>query len=318
MKIPWAEARSRFTLLFERFAIEVIRETATVLGACRVLRLTWDECWHLMKRAVARGRSRKREEVIPVVSVDEHSFRKGHDYMTLVYDFARSTVEFVEEGRSRESLACYWRTRSAEQLEGIESISMDMWEPYVQATLAAVPDAVQKIVFDRFHIMGHMTHAVDLIRRAENKELRREGDERLKGTRYLWLFNEENLNPAQSEQFERLKGATLKVARAWALKEQLRGLWSYRSLGWARKFFEAWYAWAIRSQLEPVRKVARMIKARLANVLTFCRLPISSAVAEAINGRIAAIKRRACGYRNRENFKTAIYFFCGGLDLYPR
>jgi transposase len=318
VKVPWAEARSRFTLLFERFAIEVTQETATVLGACRVLRLSWDECWHLMERAVDRGRARKQETVIPVLSVDEHSYRKGHDYMTLVYDFVESTVEHVEEGRSRESLAAYWRTRSAEQLAGIEAISMDMWEPYVLATLAEVPDAGKKIVFDRFHIMRHMTHAVDLVRRAESKELRLEGDDRLKGTRYLWLFNEDNLNPAQQALFESLKNATLKVARAWAIKEQLRALWSYRSVGWARKFFEDWYAWAIRSKLEPVRNVARMIKSRLENVLTYCTLPITSSVAEAINGRIAAIKRRACGYRNRENFKTAIYFFCGGLDLYPR
>jgi transposase len=237
--------------------------------------------------------------------------------MTLVYDFVESTVEHVEEGRSRESLAAYWRTRSAEQLAGIEAISMDMWEPYVLATLAEVPDAGKKIVFDRFHIMRHMTHAVDLVRRAESKELRLEGDDRLKGTRYLWLFNEDNLNPAQQALFESLKNATLKVARAWAIKEQLRALWSYRSVGWARKFFEDWYAWAIRSKLEPVRNVARMIKSRLENVLTYCTLPITSSVAEAINGRIAAIKRRACGYRNRENFKTAIYFHCGGLDLYP-
>jgi transposase len=318
VKVPWAETRSRFTALFERFAIEVLQATATVSGARRLLRLSWDECWGLMERAVKRGKARKAADPVPVVSIDEKAVRKGHDYVTLVCDFACSTVEHVADGRKKESLDSYWKSRSEEQLGGVESIVMDMWEPYVQSTLTHVPDARSKIVFDRFHIMKHMTHAVDLVRRQESREFRALGDERLKQTRYLWLYNEENVPDRHRERFEDLKCADLKVARAWSIKENLRNLWRYRSEGWARKFFRDWYTWAIRSRLSPVKRVARMIKERLRNVLTFCRFPITSAVAEGINSKITAIKTRACGYRNREHFKTAIYFFCGGLDLYPR
>jgi len=318
VEVPWANPRSRFTLLFERFAIEVLRECATVTGARRVLRLSWDECFGLMKRAVARGRARKSAEVIPLLSVDEKALARGHRYVTLVCDYARSTVEHIAEGRKEECLAAYWRGLSEEQLAGIEAVSMDMWEPFVQATLKGIPDARGKIVFDRFHVMRHMVEAVDRVRRWENRELCGAGDERLKGTKYLWLYSAENVPERHRPTFESLKASTLKVARAWAIKERLRGLWDYTSIAWARRYFWDWYAWAIRSKLEPVRAVARMIRSHLTNVVNYCRVPVTSALVEGINSKISAIQRRACGYRNAEHFKIVVYFFCGGLNLDPR
>ena len=172
---------------------------------------------------------------------------------------------------------------------------MDMWEPFVQATLKGVPDARKKIVFDRFHVMGHMVEAVDRVRRWENRDLRASGDDRLKGTKYLWLYSEENVPDRHRPTFEALKESTLKVARAWAIKERLRGLWDYTSIAWARRYFWDWYAWAIRSKLEPVRAVARMIRSHLTNVVNHCRVPVTSALVEGINSKISAIQRRACG-----------------------
>ena len=109
----------------------------------------------------------------------------------------------------------------------------------------------------------------------------------------------------------------LKVGKAWAIKESLRELWEYRHSGLAHRFFKKWYAWASHSRLEPVKKVANMLKEHLENVLTYCRHRVTNAVAEGLNSKIMAIKRRACGYRNKEHFKIAIYFYCGGLNLYP-
>lgn len=318
VEVPWSNPRSRFTLLFERFAIEVIRQCATVAGARRLLRISWDECFGLMQRAVARGQARKKREVIPLFSVDEKAIARRHRYVTLVCDYARSTVEHIVEGRKEEGLAEYWRGLTPEQLAGIEAVSMDMWEPFVQATLKGVPDARRRIVFDRFHVMGHMVEAVDRVRRVENRDLRASGDDRLKGTKYLWLYSEENVPDRHRPTFEALKESTLKVARAWAIKERLRGLWDYSSIAWARRYFWDWYAWAIRSKLEPVRAVARMIRSHLTNVVNHCRVPVTSALVEGINSKISAIQRRACGYRNAENFKTVVYFFCGGLNLDPR
>jgi transposase len=139
----------------------------------------------------------------------------------------------------------------------------------------------------------------------------------LKGTKYLWLYAEENIPDWRLPAFEAVRDRKLKTARAWGIKETLRALWEYRSVAWARKFFRSWYNWAIRSRLGPVREVARMLRRHLENVLTYCKHRITNGVAEGLNSKIMAIKRRARGFRNPQNFKTAIYFYCGGLDLYP-
>lgn len=317
VKVPWAEAKSRFTLLMERLVIDVLSETVTVEGARRLLNLSWDEVHGVMNRAVKRGKARKKREPKPLIGVDEKSFRKGHKYMTIVCDLAEGTVEHVSVGRSGESLEEYYSSLTAEERSGIEAVAMDMWPAYIGATKRWIPDAEDKIVYDRFHVMGHMEKAVDTVRKRENRELTQNGDDRLKGTKWMWLYAVENLPDRLKPALEALKSMKLKVARAWAIKETLRGMWNYLSVGWARKYFKGWYSWAVRSRLKPVRDVARMIRDHLSGILNYCRCPISNAVAEGLNSRIAAVKLRACGFRNVENFKTAIYFFCGGLDLYP-
>ena len=318
VSVPWASARSRFTLLMERWAIDVLKQCATIEGARTLLRLSWDELWGIMHRAVARGRARKQARVIPIVGVDEKAFKKGQSYVTVVCDVQGACVEHVAEERKEESLAEYFRTLSPDQLAGIEAVVMDMWQPYVNATCTHVPEADKKIVFDRFHIMMHMGKAVDTVRKLENRQLLADDDERLKGTKYLWLYSKENLPASRRAAFQALFGQDLKVARAWAIKEALRTLWHYRSESWARRYFRRWYFWATRARLPAVRDVARTLKAHLDYIVTYCRHRVTNAVAEGLNSKIMAIKRRACGYRNPEHFKTAIYFFCGGLDLYPR
>jgi transposase len=317
VRVPWAEARSRFTLLMERLVIDVLTQCATVSGACRLLGLSWDEAWGVMERAVARGQRRKQAKVIPHVGVDEKAFRKGHDYMTVVCDLDAASVEYVAEDRTTASLEGYWKGLSQAQLEGIESVSMDMWPAYIGATLAQVPGAQDKIVFDRFHIMQHMNAAVDAVRKQEHKELLAQEDDTLKGTLHVWRYARENLPDRYRATFVWLRRLNLKVGRAWAIKESLRALWDYTSLGWAKRFFVRWFWWATHSRLEPVREVAHMLKRHLPNILTYCKLRVTNAVAEGLNSKIMAIKRRACGYRNKEHFKIAIYFFCGKLDLYP-
>ena len=318
VSVPWAEARSRFTLLMECLIIGVLEQCATVTGACKLLGISWDEAFGVMQRAVARGRSRKKALPIRHLGVDEKAYRKGHSYMTVVCDLDRSTVEYVAEDRKAESLAGYFESLSDQCLQAIQGVAMDMWEPYVKAAMERVPLAKEKIVFDRFHIMKHMNDAVNKVRKQEHKALMADGDETLKRTKYLWLYAYENVPDKRVEDFDAIKDGKLKTARAWAIKECLRDLWDYRSAGWARKFFQGWFGWARRSRLEPVKKAAMTIKNHLDNVLTYCKHRITNAVAEGLNSKIMSIKRRACGYRNKENFKLAIYFFCGGLDLHPR
>ncbi len=318
VQVPWAAARSRFTLLMERWVIDVLTQCATVSGACRLLRLSWDEVWGVMARAVARGQRRKQATVTPHLGVDEKAFRKGHSYVTVVCDLDASAVEYVAEDRTTASLEGYWQGLTGAQLCGIESVSMDMWPAYIGATLSHVPGAQDKIVFDRFHIMKHMNEAVDTVRKQEHKDLLARHDDSLKGTLHVWRYALENLPEKYRATLTWLRGLNLKVGRAWAIKESLRALWHYTATGWAKRFFATWFWWATHSRLKPVREVAHLLKRHLHNILTYCKHRVTNAVAEGLNSKIMAIKRRACGYRNKEHFKIAIYFFCGKLDLYPR
>jgi transposase len=316
VRLPWAEPMSRFTALFERLAIDVLKETS-VTGAMRLLRLTWDEAWNIMDRAVERGLLAKENRIPEVIGIDEKAIAKGHEYFTLVCDLNRKAVEYVAEDRTKESLAGYFAPLTPEQREDIEAVAMDMWDPYVHVVRQYVPDADQKIVFDRFHVMGHAGKAVDKVRRREHRELKAEGDETLKGSRYLWLYSEENVPTKDRPRFEELKAEHLRTGRAWAIKESLRDLWTYLRRGWAKRFWKRWHAWAIRSRLQPIQKLAHTIKNHLTQILNYIDKPVSNGPLEAINATIETIKRRACGFRNRHHFRTAILFHCGGLQLYP-
>jgi transposase len=318
VRTPWAEPRSRFTAMMESFAIKVLGQAATVKAAAGILRISWDEAWGIMERAVNRGLQRRESAVPRYVGVDEKAFRKGHSYLTIVSDIEAGTVVHVARDRKAESLESFFRRFSREELAAIEGLAMDMWVPYVSATLKCVPDATSKIVFDRFHIMQHVTKAVDQVRRDEHWELHRRGDRTLKQTRFLWLYSAENLPEDERPRFDELIALNLKVGRAWAIKESLRELWAYRSPGWARRFFKRWHAWAVRSRLEPIRRVAKLLRDRIDQIVTYCKHRITQGVAEGLNSKIMAIKRYACGFRNQRHFEIAIYFHCGGLDLHPR
>lgn len=319
VRVPWAEARARFTMLMERLIIDVIQQCSTLSGARRLLGISWDEAWGVMARAVARGQARKPAAPIRYVGVDEKAFRKGHVYHTVVCDLERATVEYVGEGRGEPSLAPFYAGLSERQQAALQAVAMDMWDPYIKATRLGLPNGAERIVFDRFHVMRDITTAVDLVRKQEHRALLREtGASVLTGTKYVWLYAAERLPRSWRGSFKELRTLNLKVGRAWAIKEALRTLWRYRQLAAATRFFRQWYGWARRSQLEPIKRVAATLQRHLAGVLRYCRHRITNGVAEGLNSKIMTIKRKACGFRNAQHFTTAIYFHCGGLDLYPR
>lgn len=316
VKVSWAEVRSRFTVLFERLAVMVLKET-NIERAARVLGVSWDEAWNIMERAVKRGRKRKKQKAIKKMGVDEKSLGKGHSYFTLVNDLEAGTVDYISDDRRKESLDEYFSLLSASERGEIEAIATDIWDPYLASIREQVPGSEEKLVFDRYHLMTHLVKAVDTVHKQEHRELKREGQEVLTWTKYLWLYSWENLPAKKRQLFFSLKNKPLRTARAWALKESLRELWSYHSRGWAEKHFYSWYAWAIRSRLEPVKQVASMFRKHLPNILTYLKHRITNAVSEGLNSAIQTVKKMARGFRNREHFKIAIYFHCGGLDLYP-
>jgi transposase len=293
--VPWALSSSRFTIPFERHAIDVLLQT-DVLGGAGLLHISWDEAWNLVDRAVERGLQAKRQRVIAHLGVDEKAVARRHQYVTMVCDLDRSTVEYIADDRKKTSLDGYYQSLSKEQLAGIEAVAMDMWDPFIRSTMTNVPDGGSKIVFDRYHIMKHMVEAVDTVRKREHRLLQSEGDNTLKGTKYLWLFSEENLPESYVEKFAELRGMHLKTGRAWAIKEALRDLWGYQRKGWAMRYWKHWYFWATHSRLVPVVNVARMIHSHLDNVLTYFDHRITNATSEGLNSKIQTVKKTPMGF----------------------
>jgi transposase len=316
LRVPWAEPGSQFTALFERFAIDVLQECA-VQGGADLLRISWDEAWGIEERAVRRGLARRGHDVVAHLGVDEKAIAKHHQYLTVVADLDRSRVLYLAEDRKEESLDGFWPTLTPAQREGIQAIAMDMWEPYIQSTREHLEAAATKIVFDKFHIEKQLHEAVDKVRKAEHRALRKADDDRLTGTKYLWLMRPHRMTAAQRQTFRLLKASELDVARAWTLKERFRQFWGYVYPRAATTFFTRWFWHATHSRLQPMAKVAWLIRTHFVNILTYLTHHLTNAGLEAVNATIQWVKKTARGFRNVEHFKTAIYFHCGGLDLYP-
>jgi transposase len=318
--VPWATAHSRFTVLFERLAIAWLNE-ATPAAVARRLGLSWEEANGIVERAVRRGLARRPSMAGRRLGIDEHSYLTHYQFVTMVVDLDEQTVLHVADDRTAETLASYFETLSIDECLAIEAIAMDMWDPYRRTVRDYVPDGDSKIVFDKFHVMRHVIEAMDQVRRREQRELRARGDRRLTGTKFLWLKTDvgrRDFTAASRRQFRQLRDSTLKSARAWAMKEAFRHIWDYRSIPAARAFFDRWQAWAIRSRLRPMIHVAGIIRRHLENILNYLVHRITNAVTEGLNAKIQWIKYSSRGFRNRERFKLAIYFHCGGLDLNPR
>lgn len=316
VRLPWAEPSSRFTALFESLAIEWLKE-ASKKAVAGQLQLSWDEIHGIMERAVKRGLERRKAEPVSHLGVDEKAYRKGHKYLTLVNDLQGSRVLYVAEDRRQSSLDGFWSTLTEEQMAGIKAVALDMWNPYIRSVREHVPDADSKIVFDKFHVAQHLSQAVDQVRRKENKTLRAAGDDRLKGTRYDWLKNPAAMEPKDRREFAALRKSGLKTARAWALKETAMALYNYTYERPARKHFRWWHNWAVRCRLQPIIAVARMLKRRFENIITYLRHRITNATSESLNAKIQWVKYTARGFRNKQNFIHAIYFHCGGLNMAP-
>lgn len=313
--VPWASKHSRFTLMFEAVAIEVMLACENIKSASGLLGITWDAAQRIMDRAVQRGLARRDLEAIEDVGMDEKSFRRRHNYVTVLTDLDGARVLEVAEGRDEEAANEAWAAIPEQQRKEVKAVAMDMWAAFEKAAGTHAPQA--DIVHDRFHISKHLNDAVDQVRRQEHKALKKEGDERLTGSKHSWLFNPENMKEQRWFDFQRLKDSELKTSRAWAIKEQFRWFWEYTYPGNASKFFKSWYGWATRCRLAPVIDVAKMLKNRLPNILSYFRHGITNATSEGFNSRIQSIKASARGFHAFDNYRTRILFHCGKLDLKP-
>lgn len=315
IEVPWAGKNSRFTLMFEAFAIRVLQAAETISSGAGLLRLDWHSAHQIMERAVERGLQRRQMETVRLVGIDEKSFGRGQDYVSLMSDLEQSRVLDVVAGRTAEACQELWTRLGSEQSRKVEAVTIDMWEPYLSTTVQAAPQA--QIVHDKFHVAKHLGEAVDRVRRAEQRQLHAQGSDLLTGSKYVWLKNPENWHQADQLKFDALRSCGCKVARAWQLKELFREFWSCFNSTEAESFFDRWYSWAIRCRLAPIKDVARMLKAHLENLLTYFTYAISNALTEGFNSKIQSLKHAARGFRTFANFRIRILFFCGRLNLYP-
>lgn len=316
MELPWAGKHSRFTALFEAFAVRVLIASRSIQEAGKLLRLNWHQLQGIMKRAVQRGLERRENDEIAWIGMDEKSFRKGQDYISLMNDIEGARVlEVIEGSDGHVAGELILKGLDEGQREMVCGVAIDMSAPYISAIREHLPHA--DIVHDKFHIAKHLNEAVDKTRRKEHRKMLKSKDGRLKGTKYAWLKGMEHLSDESLAQVNALAKAELGVAKAWYIKELFRHFWTRRDTTFARSYFDWWHRQAFDSGLPEIRKVARMLKKHLANILTYFECYITNAVSEGINSKIQAIKANARGFRNFENYRTSILFFCGKLELSP-
>ena len=314
--VPWAGAYSRFTELFERFAIDVLKAAQSVKAAAGILRLSWDQIHEIRKRAVERGLARRKDETIKHLGIDEKNFLKGHSYVSLITDLDQGRVLDLAPDRDEAgALSLLNSVLSASQKESVEAVAMDMWPAFMKATTDSLPKAT--IVHDKYHVATYLGKAVDMVRRKENSRMIKDGMDTLKGTKYLWLTNPDIWSDKDKASFRQLAIDELKVGRAWALKELFKHFWNYRYVGAAETFFRRWYFRATHSRLKPMIDTAKTLKRHLVGILAYLKHRITNAVTEGLNSKIQIIKSNARGFRNFQNYRAAILFHCGKLSLYP-
>lgn len=313
--VPWAEPNGRFTLAFEDFGIQLIQASSNLTAAAVLLGISWDGIQAIQRRGVERGKLRQKEEAISHLGVDEKSFLSRHRYATVLSDLKESKVVEVVQGRDEAATRKAFDALSPAQKEQVKAVAADFWEPYRKVVSEELKNAV--LVHDRYHVSTYLNKAVDKVRKREHRELKGEGDERLTGTKYLWLTNPMNWTEIQKAQYREMKDDALKVGRAFAIKEQFRAFWSYFNRKSAEDFHKRWHFWATHSRLKPMIEAARTIQRHLENICNYFRYRISNAVAEGLNSKIQLIKSAARGFRNFENFRIAILFHCGALKMRP-
>lgn len=315
IEVPWAEPKGKFTLEYEAFAILVLQKCASLREASEILGVSWDTVHNLLERAVSRGLKRRKQAPIKNIGLDEKSFLSKHRYATVMTDIDNKRVLDVSQGRDIEATYDVLCTLTLDQRQGVEAVAADFWESYAIASSELLPYAT--LVHDKFHVSSYLTKAVDAVRKKEHKELLQQGRTDLKGTKYVWLTNAYNWSKEYRNTFRTLQASSLKVGRAYSLKENFRHFWDYVYEGSAKKFFDKWYSWAIRSRLEPMKKVARTLKRHEHGLLAYTKRRITNAYNESANAIIQKLKSNARGFRNFENFRTAILFKCGALEMNP-
>jgi transposase len=302
--IPWAAGKRRLTVAFACYLATWAR-LLPWLEVARLFRCAWGTVASAVHFVVKHGLENRDLSSVTHIGIDEISRKKGHEYLTTVYDLKARKLIWSGEGRTEETLRQFFDFFGRKRANRLQGICCDMWMPYIKVIEEKAPKAI--LVFDKFHIIRHLMQAVDQVRRDEIKEKGKEHKILMKNTRYIWLKNPWNLTDKQSDRLGSLEKLNLKINRAYLLKESFRHLWSYKTTGWASKYLNKWFWWATHSRLKPMRDFAWIIRRHEDNILSYFKLPIHNGTVEGLNNKAKVVSRRAYGFRSAKNYILNLY-----------
>jgi len=310
--IPWSQGKSPLT----EGLVVVLATWARLLAwevVAELFGLSWATIRAAVRRAVAFGLAQRDTSAVLYIGLDEISRTHGHVYHTQVYDLGQKRLLWSGEGRSEDTLRRFFAEWGPARLATLRAICCDMWHPYLEVIREVAPHVT--IVFDKFHLVRHLLNAVNEVRKAEARALRKTHPELLTGTRYLWLKNPWNLTDPQRQRLGFLERLNLKVNRAYLLKEAFRRLWSYATRGWAQRYWRKWFWWATHSRLKPLRDFAWLLRRHEDGVLAWFDVPLNNGATEAMNNNAKAVSHRAHGYRTGPTFTLSLLHCLGNLPL---
>ena len=316
MTVPWAGAHSRFTLEFETQVIDLLLLARSQSQTAGYLKLSWHQIHDVQAAAVGRGLKRRNLEDLERVGLDEKSFGRGHHYGTVLSDLDHNRVLEIVEHREQASAEQALGALPPEQLRKIKVVAMDMWPAFMAAAQTTVPQA--DLVHDRFHVVKHLNDAVDTVRKEEHADLSASSQDWLTGRKYLFLKSPQDWKAEEKQCFEELRRKDLKVTKAWGVRESFQSFWVFATRTGARAFFRRWLTKAKACDLRPVTRVARMLEKHLPGLLNYITHHVTNAVTEGFNSKIQMIKSCARGFRSFGNYRIAILFHCGKLQLHPQ
>ena len=310
--IPWAAGKRRLTNAFACY-LAIWARLLPWLEVARLFNCSWGTVAASVDFVVKYGLENRDLSGITHIGIDEISRRKGHKYITNVYDLKTKRLIWSGRGRNEETLREFFDFFGKNRAKQLQGVCCDMWMPYINVIEEKAPKAV--LVFDKFHIVRHLMNAVDQVRRDEIREKGKEHKELVKRTRYLWLKNPWNLQDNQKARLSDLEKLNLKINRAYLLKEAFRDLWSYSMPAWAAKYLKKWFWWATHSRLKPMRDFAWLVRRHEKNILSYFMLPIDNGSVEGLNNKAKVISHRAYGFRSAKNYILNLYHCMADLPM---
>src|SRR6266567_7150626 len=316
--IPWSEGKRPITTAMMGFLARWARHLSWRQTA-RAFQTSWEVVYRSVEWFVQWGLARRKLEGIQAIGIDEIHWGKGKradNFLTVVYQIDSHCRRLLWVGRKRTqaTLRRGLATLGEEVVSGLRFVCSDMWQPYLNVIAAKAGQALH--VLDRFHITMHLNQAVDQVRRAESGRLRgRPLAERLKRMRWQLLRRGSRVRGRARRKLDALVASKLATARAWNLKESFQYLWHYKSYIWAGAFLDYWCARAMRSRIEPMKKVARMLRTHEELLLNWFKAKgeISGGAVEGLNNKIRVVTRRAYGFRTFDAMEIALYHTLGKL-----